>query len=71
MAAGMSTPAYQDQFDPTFGYYPIVPTLQLSGTAKINVTLNLPSALTLSGTTIVAMINFRGFLSLGASNLNK
>lgn len=60
-----------DQFDATFGYYPIVPTLQLSGTAKINVTLNLPSALTLSGANIVAMVNFRGFLSLGASNLNK
>ena len=60
-----------DQFDATFGYYPIIPTLQLSGTAKINVTLNLPSALTLSGATIVAMVNFRGFLSLGASNLNK
>jgi len=60
-----------DQFDATFGYYPIIPTLQLSGTAKVNVTLNLPSALTLSGANIVAMINFRGFLSLGASNLNK
>lgn len=71
VAAGMSTPAAQDQFDATFGYYPIIPTLQLSGTAKINITLNLPQALTLSGSTIVVMVNLRGFLSLGASNLNK
>jgi|Laugrespbdmm15sn_2_1035079.scaffolds.fasta_scaffold07386_3 hypothetical protein len=69
----MGNPATQDQFDATFGYYPIIPTLQLSGTAKVNITLNLPQALNLSGSNqlLVVMINLRGFLSLGASNLNK
>jgi hypothetical protein len=72
-AAGMSTNATQDQFDATFGYYPIIPTLQLSGTAKVNITINLPQSLALSGSinTLVMILNLRGFLSLGASNLNK
>jgi hypothetical protein len=54
------------------GYNPLVPTLQLSGTSKIDISLILPEAL---GGTVESnaciMIGFRGFLSLGASNLNK
>jgi hypothetical protein len=54
------------------GYYPLVPTLQLSGTSKIDIQLILPEALggTVESNACV-MIAFRGFLSLGASNLNK
>lgn len=54
------------------GYFPLVPTLQLSGTSKIDVQLVLPEALggTVESNACV-MIAFRGFLSLGASNLNK
>lgn len=52
------------------GFAPLTPTLQLSGTAKIDITINLPTALAF---TVAPQINliFRGFLSLGASNLNK
>jgi hypothetical protein len=57
------------------GYYPLVPTLQLSGTSKIDVQLLLPQSLAnipTSATNVgYIMIAFRGFLSLGASNLNK
>jgi type II secretory pathway pseudopilin PulG len=57
------------------GYYPLVPTLQLSGTSKIDIQLLLPTALTavVSGTPSLGyiMLAVRGFLSLGASNLNK
>jgi hypothetical protein len=54
------------------GYFPLVPTLQLSGTSKIDIQLVLPEALggTVESNACV-MIAFRGFLSLGASNLNK
>jgi hypothetical protein len=56
----------------TDGFYPLVPTLQLSGTSKIDITLNLSSGLTQasSGSYVIAL-QVRGFLSLGASNLNK
>ena len=52
------------------GFAPLTPTLQFSGTAKIDITINLPTALAY---TVAPQINliFRGFLSLGASNLNK
>lgn len=62
----------QDQFDATFGFYPMVPTLQLSGTSKVNITINLPASLTAAASgQYVIVVMFRGFLSLGASNLNK
>lgn len=54
------------------GFYPLVPTLQLSGTSKIDVSLYLPAGLTAAGSgQYVIVIGVRGFLSLGASNLNK
>jgi hypothetical protein len=63
-----------DEFNSGFGFTPIVPTLQLSGTSKIDITLNLPAGLTAAtgGTNeYVIILALRGFLSLGASNLNK
>ena len=61
-----------DQFDSNSGFYPVVPTLQLSGTSKIDITLNLPAGLTAAGSgSYVIVLALRGFLSLGASNLNK
>jgi hypothetical protein len=56
------------------GYYPLVPTLQLSGTSKIAISISIPQALPIAtaGTAqYCIMLAFRGFLSLGASNLNK
>lgn len=56
------------------GFYPLVPTLQLSGTSKIALTINVPQALpiaTAATAQYCIMLAFRGFLSLGASNLNK
>lgn len=56
------------------GFYPLVPTLQLSGTSKISIQVNVPQSLPIAtaGTAqYCIMIAFRGFLSLGASNLNK
>jgi hypothetical protein len=56
------------------GFYPLVPTLQLSGTSKISIQLNVPQSLPIATTTTAQyciMLAFRGFLSLGASNLNK
>jgi hypothetical protein len=56
------------------GFYPLVPTLQLSGTSKISITLNLPQSLpiaTAATAQYCIMLSLRGFLSLGASNLNK
>jgi hypothetical protein len=61
-----------DSFDANTGFYPVVPTLQLSGTSKIEINLNLPTGLTAAGSgTYVIVLSLRGFLSLGASNLNK
>jgi hypothetical protein len=54
------------------GFVDLVPTIQLSGTSKIDITLNCPSApLSSAVDTLYLEIIFRGFLSLGASNLNK
>lgn len=62
----------QDQWTSSTGFYPVVPTLQLSGTSKIDITLNLPAGLTAPGSgQYVLVLALRGFLSLGASNLNK
>jgi hypothetical protein len=63
-----------DEFNSGFGYTSIVPTLQLSGTSKIDITVNLPAGLNAAtgGTNqYVLILALRGFLSLGASNLNK
>lgn len=61
-----------DEFNSNSGFYPVVPTLQLSGTSKIEITLNLPQGLTAAGSgSYVIVLALRGFLSLGASNLNK
>lgn len=54
------------------GFYNLVPTLQLSGTSKISVQISVPSALPAAATgQYCIMVALRGFLSLGASNLNK
>jgi hypothetical protein len=60
------------QYGEKDGFIDLVPTLQFSGTSKIDITLNTPSEL-LSGNVdnLYLEIIFRGFLSLGASNLNK
>lgn len=73
-AGGAVTSTVIDQFDSTYGFTAIVPTLQLSGTSKIEITVNLPQGLTTtdaSTNTYVIVLCLRGFLSLGASNLNK
>lgn len=59
----------QDSLTGDAGFVPLVPTLQFSGSAKVDITLNLPVSLAAA----LGQINliFRGFLSLGASNLNK
>ena len=61
-----------DEFNSGYGFAPVVPTLQLSGTSKIDITVNLPQGLTAAGSgQYVIVLCLRGFLSLGASNLNK
>lgn len=52
------------------GFTALVPTLQFSGTAKIDISINLPTSLAVTNACQINLI-FRGFLSLGASNLNK
>ena len=52
------------------GFTDLVPTLQFSGTAKIDITISLPTTLAMTNPCQINLI-FRGFLSLGASNLNK
>lgn len=53
------------------GFTPLVPTLQMNGGSKVNITLNLPEAVAaLAGSTVVIVVTLRGFLSLGASNFN-
>ena len=52
------------------GFTSLVPTLQFSGTAKIDISLSLPTSLSVTNACQINLI-FRGFLSLGASNLNK
>lgn len=71
--SGATAPNGVDSFNGQVdGFYPLVPTLQLSGTSKIEIQLNLASGLTAasSGTYVIGLM-VRGFLSLGASNLNK
>jgi hypothetical protein len=53
------------------GFVDLVPTLQFSGTSKIDITLNTPAAPYIGAAQLYVEIIFRGFLSLGASNLNK
>jgi hypothetical protein len=53
------------------GFVDLVPTLQFSGTSKIDITLNTPMAPYTLQDNLYLEIIFRGFLSLGASNLNK
>jgi hypothetical protein len=61
-----------DEFNSGYGFTAVVPTLQLSGTSKIDLTVNLPTGLTQAGSgQYVIILALRGFLSLGASNLNK
>ena len=64
-----TTSIQNDSMNGEDGFVPLVPTLQFSGSAKVDITLNLPETLTNSIGTIQLL--FRGFLSLGASNLNK
>lgn len=52
------------------GFTGLVPSLQFSGTAKIDITIQLPTSLAVTNACQINLI-FRGFLSLGASNLNK
>lgn len=63
------TAIQNDSLSGSDGFVPLVPTLQFSGSAKVDITLNLPASLTNAVGTIQLL--FRGFLSLGASNLNK
>jgi hypothetical protein len=66
------TSTTQDSFNgESDGYYPLVPTLQLSGTSKIDCQLVLAESLSAVDSNSCVMLGFRGFLSLGASNLNK
>ena len=61
-----------DEFNSGYGYTAMVPTLQLSGTSKIDITVSLPEGLTAAASgSYVIVLALRGFLSLGASNLNK
>jgi hypothetical protein len=72
-SSGATVPNGVDSFNGQVdGFYPLVPTLQLSGTSKIDITLNLSGGLTAASTgSYVIGLMVRGFLSLGASNLNK
>ena len=67
-AAGGDTTVQQGQ-DGQSGFADLTPTMQFNGTAKTTRTLTLPAAL--SATAGVLVLMFRGFLALGASNLNK
>lgn len=60
----------QNSVKGTDGFTDLVPTLQFSGTAKIDINLVLPTSLAVTNACQINLI-FRGFLSLGASNLNK
>lgn len=69
LATGTST-TLQNSIDGVHGFAALVPTLQFSGTAKIDITIQLPTSLAVTNACQINLI-FRGFLSLGASNLNK
>lgn len=71
-ATGGDTTAANSINGNMYGFTSITPSLQFSGTAKIDISLQLPTALALTaGRTPTIQLIFRGFLSLGASNLNK
>lgn len=69
MATGGTTGVKDSVDGASYGFCPLVPTLQFSGSSKIDIQLQLPSPLAASAGILVLI--FRGFLSLGASNLNK
>jgi hypothetical protein len=70
LAAGGDTTAPNSVNGAFNGFAPLTPTLQFSGTAKIEISISLPTALAFTTAPVINLI-FRGFLSLGASNLNK
>ena len=49
----------------------LMPTFRFSGTSTIDITFALPTALTVTTNNFILILMFRGFLSLGASNLNR
>jgi hypothetical protein len=69
-ATGGDTTAQNSVSGTTTGFTSLVPSLQLSGTAKIDISIQLPTSLAITNACQINLI-FRGFLSLGASNLNK
>lgn len=69
MAAGGTTAVKDSVQGVSMGFAPLVPTLQFSGSSKIDIQVQLPAPLAASAG--IMIIVFRGFLSLGASNLNK
>jgi hypothetical protein len=69
MATGGTTGTKDSVDGASYGFSPLVPTLQFSGSSKIDIQVQLPSPLAASAGIMVLI--FRGFLSLGASNLNK
>lgn len=69
MATGGTTAVKDSIEGVNYGFCPLVPTIQLSGSSKIDIQLQLPAPLAASAGVLILM--FRGFLSLGASNLNK
>lgn len=68
--ASLGTAIQMDSLDGQAGFVPMVPTLQFSGSSKIDITIQLPASLAVTNAYQINLI-FRGFLSLGASNLNK
>jgi hypothetical protein len=71
LATGTSTTLQNSINGETDGFAPLIPTLQFSGTSKIDITINLPYALAFGSVATQINVIFRGFLSLGASNLNR
>ena len=69
-ATGGDTTAQNSVDGNTNGFTDLVPTLQFSGTAKFSISVVLPTSLAVTNACQINLI-FRGFLSLGASNLNK
>lgn len=69
-SAAAGTAVAMDSLSGDAGFVPMVPTLLFSGSSKIDITINLPSSLAVTNAYQINLI-FRGFLSLGASNLNK
>jgi hypothetical protein len=59
------------QFGDRDGFNELIPTLQFSGTSKIDIGINTPIPAYTGSANLFVEIIFRGFLSLGASNLNK